>query len=533
MSDMVHRSRAARLLAMAGAIPLAAASPALAKSTEPRPSAVSSPLVTFRSYQLPVFKDHSTKVLILEWSRQIGKSYTLANWCVSRLLRQLQRHNSWLITVLSNSKANGAEFAIKAAEAGRKMMEAAGLVETEFPDADTLDAIKFDEMKFEIRLRVGNRLGRILVLAANPRTARGFSGDLILDEFAFHEKADAIWEAAEPIISANPEFLCRIASTHNGKGSLFNQFIESGSFPVNSVRRSDAWRLGEVVITSLKTGRAITPEEAEAEAVDKRAYRQNYENEPGDSIGALLAHDDIVAAQRVNLFPLDEDAWSASTLQRLYRLDGELSIGQDFGREQDLSVVTVLQRSGEFRTQVAQLVMRGKDTFYQFEQMRRLVDGVGPKVRRVVVDCTGNGTGLADLLERQYGSLALGVNFSTTVPVTEAIKATGRKAVTMSITEKMGLELQEVFVRRQIAIHDDRDLYNDLRKPGRVVSADGKRVSIAARRDSDGHADRFWALALAEHGFNEAAGSMWTAEDTAGIVTGDSVFGGSIITDWG
>ena len=43
------------------------------------------------------------------------------------------------------------------------------------------------------------------------------SGDLILDEFAFHEDANAIWNAAEPILSSNADYLCRIASTPNGK----------------------------------------------------------------------------------------------------------------------------------------------------------------------------------------------------------------------------------------------------------------------------------------------------------------------------
>jgi len=56
-------------------------------------------------------------------------------------------------------------------------------------------------------------LGRIKVLAANPRTARGFSGDLILDRsLAFHENSKAIWEAAEPILASHPDYCCRIAS---------------------------------------------------------------------------------------------------------------------------------------------------------------------------------------------------------------------------------------------------------------------------------------------------------------------------------
>ena len=59
----------------------------------------------------------------------------------------------------------------------------------------------------EVRVSEEGKTGRIKVLAANPRTARGFSGDLILDEFAFHEDSQAIWEAAErvkiePIVEA-------------------------------------------------------------------------------------------------------------------------------------------------------------------------------------------------------------------------------------------------------------------------------------------------------------------------------------------
>src|SRR3954465_15333086 len=82
-------------------------------------------------------------------------------------------------------------------------------------------------MHFETRVRIHNQTGRIKVLAANPRTARGFSGDLILDEFAFHENAAAIWEAAEPILASNKDYLCRIASTPNGKHNMFYRLCTS------------------------------------------------------------------------------------------------------------------------------------------------------------------------------------------------------------------------------------------------------------------------------------------------------------------
>ena len=72
--------------------------------------------MTFRRYQQPAFWDHSTKTLIEHWSRQIGKSYTYAAWAVDRLLRYPGR----LVTVLSNSRENGAEFVAQGARGLRE-----------------------------------------------------------------------------------------------------------------------------------------------------------------------------------------------------------------------------------------------------------------------------------------------------------------------------------------------------------------------------------------------------------------------------
>ncbi|HXC99613.1 MAG TPA: terminase family protein [Verrucomicrobiae bacterium] len=166
--------------------------------------------IALRPYQDEVFKDRSSGILILHWSRQIGKSFTLAAWAVDRLLSRPGR----LVTVLSNSRENGAEFVAKCAEVCH-------LNGTEYESVDKSQGVRFQNMRMEVRIRANGKVGRIKVLAANPRTARGFSGDLILDEFAFHEDSAAIWEAAEPILASNPDFLCRMASTGNGRHNLF------------------------------------------------------------------------------------------------------------------------------------------------------------------------------------------------------------------------------------------------------------------------------------------------------------------------
>ena len=168
--------------------------------------------------------DHKTGILVLHWARQIGKSFTLAGWAVERLLVRPGR----LVTVLSNSRENGAEFVAKCAEICRK-------THTKYEAQDRSASAAFQDLKMEVRIRARGKIGRIKVLAANPRTARGFSGDLILDEFAFHEDGEAIWAAAEPILASNKDFLCRIASTGNGKHNLFYRMVAGGNeFEVQS-----------------------------------------------------------------------------------------------------------------------------------------------------------------------------------------------------------------------------------------------------------------------------------------------------------
>ena len=457
---------------------------------------VAAPLVPFRNYQEPVFWDHTTKTVILHWSRQIGKSYTLAGWAVDRLLRFPGR----LVTVLSNSRDNGAEFVIKAQEVCQKLGQA---IEVE----DLSKDISYDEMRFEIKITIGGKTGRIKVLAANPRTARGFSGDLILDEFAFHENSRLIWEAAEPIISANRDFLCRIASTGNGRTNMFYQLISEGRIPLNRMRRSDAWRMGELQIFSAIDGREITPDEARAESSDKRAYDQNYECAFEDENMPLLTQELISAAERA-LIPIDRQEWSQVSLARMFRAEGDLYLGQDFARSKDLSIQAVLEKVGNEKQSLGLLVMENMRTPAQQAQLA-LVARM-PKFRKACLDMTGNGLGLFEYSEdAEWGGDKIeGVNFSSTEAMSDRIRAEGRKAPTARVTEIMATNLVAAFEDRAITIPADPELRDDLRKPEKIVSPGG-RVSIAAARDAAGHADFFWAYALANRA-SETVGILGT-----------------------
>ncbi|HWY76275.1 MAG TPA: terminase family protein, partial [Verrucomicrobiae bacterium] len=596
----------------------------------------------FRPYQRPIFQDERSGILILHWARQVGKSHVLAAWAVRRLLR----HPGRLVVVLSNSRENGAEFVQKCADFTVKMGQ--------LPEMEDLSPdLSYRNMRFEVRITVQGKVGRIKVVAANPRTARGFSGDLILDEFAFHEDSTAIWEAAEPILSANPGFLCRIASTANGKHNMFYRmangggrnwslaaaaplpdnmpreialmgrlsalaqaakeddegdgdyewcsfsddaqnkpsdrtphvaqtsksavsrvskpadcpnppsptnthhaadseigdtagletgattahdtnaepelcapgsntlhdaqpscseeiarllesakgkpnpigayFLSAADYTVSCVTRSAAHVLG-VPVFDPATRAEITPAQARARALDKRAYDQNYECLFADENLTLLSQELISAAERSPI-SIDDQQWSPESITRMAQAKGNLEVGNDIGRNRDLSYVTVIERDGDLRRVVAMLRMQNMRLPDQQKQLD-VVCGM-PKFKSYCGDITGLGLGLVEYLQQRWGNSRIhGVNFATSEPITEQIANEGRKHTTARVTEIMATNLLALFEDRRIEIPSDLQLRDDLRKPEKITSPGG-RVSIAATRDEAGHADGFWSLALA------------------------------------
>lgn len=262
------------------------------------------------------------------------------------------------------------------------------------------------------------------------------------------------------------------------------------------------------------TRQPISPEQARARALDKQAYDQNYECRFNDENMALLTHELISAAERSPI-TIDDQVWSGPTLARLRECEGDLYLGNDIGRNRDLSVVTVLERIGRLKRVAAMLRMSGMRLPAQQEQLEKVCRL--PKFRSYEGDMTGIGLGLVEYLQEAFGDYRIrGVNFSSTEPLSDRIRAEGRKAETARVTEIMATELLGCFEERSIEIPADSELRDDLRKPEKITSPGG-RVSIAATMDEAGHADHFWSLALAVRAASNQATGL---KSTVGIFTG-------------
>jgi phage FluMu gp28-like protein len=423
-------------------------------------------LLEFRPYQRKVFDNKTDGVEILLWGRQTGKSYTLAAWAVDRLLTRPGR----LVTVLSNSKTNGMEFNVQVAKVCEKLGQAFEFVDLS-PDK------RYETMNCETRIRVAGKVGRIKILAANPRTARGFSGDLILDEFAFHEDSSAIWNAAEPILSSHQDYLCRIASTPNGKHNLFYRLCTS-DWPKSIVPRSKAYEEGCPVYHPI-TREKIDPVTARQLAPNKRIYDQNYECVFEDENMALLTHELITFAERPNIGFVCEHDWSTAAIELIkaplagvpgrktyqqwveqaddpeamvrhimmnvcngsggkwellensdyefsldevfdeYKLRAQrdagrfLFAGVDVGRNRDRTVITVVERCDNLHLVRAILRLDGMRLPEQQQRLETILNI--PAVRMVKMDATGIGCGLFEYTQNKFPDRVQGLNFSSTV----------------------------------------------------------------------------------------------------------------------
>lgn len=157
---------------------------------------------------------------------------------------------------------------------------------------------------------------------------------------------------------------------------------------------------------------------------------------------------------------------------------GEFFIGGDFGRTTDRTALVLLERVGSDLL-VRQIVVLANMRFADQERvLRELIAEYKPKA--VYLDKGAQGYTTVENLEADY-------------------KTCQGFFLNDTFQAELGLAVESRFQTGTIQIPDDPDLIGDLQLVEEVTTANGK-PKLSTRRDSAlGHADRFWALALAVH----------------------------------
>lgn len=306
----------------------------------------------------------------------------------------------------------------------------------------------------EVELPGGSK---ITALPANPDTARGFSANVLLDEFAFHQDSRAIWKALFPVIS-KPGLKLRVISTPNGKGNKFYDLMTG---------KDDGWaRYSTDIYQAVADGLPRNIEELRTGAGDDDLWAQEFELQWLDESSAWLDFELITSCEH-------EFAGHPEHYQ-----GGPCYVGVDIAARNDLYVIWVCERVGDVLW-TREVIVRQRISFAEQDM---LLDDVFRRynVVRCNMDQTGMGEKPVEDARRRYGEFRVeGVLF------------------TMSNKLTLATQGKEHFQDRRLRIpQGDNALRADLHKLKRVTSATGA-PRFVADSDSSGHADRTWAAFLA------------------------------------
>ncbi len=298
---------------------------------------------------------------------------------------------------------------------------------------------------------------RITGLPANPDTARGFSANTALDEFAHHKDSRAIWRALFPVISKTGLKL-RVTSTPNGKGNMFYQLMTG---------EGTGWSKHVVDIhEAVRQGLDRNIDELRAALNDEDAWAQEFELKWLDEASSWLSYELISECEH-------ELAGSPIGYQ-----SGPCFVGVDIAARNDLFVIWVAELVGDVLW-TREIIAKKRITFAEQDA---LLANVMQRYRvvRVAMDQTGMGEKPVEDAKRRYGEDRVeGVLFSQ-----------ARKL-------DLATALKERMEDRTLRLPEgDQVLRADLHSVKKETGATGA-PRLVADRDSDGHADRFWAGALA------------------------------------
>ncbi len=388
-------------------------------------------------------------------ARQTGKSFTKS---LRRLLRGLIRRRNQVF--LSAGERQCRELMDKARQHCQALQ-----IDCQYHDCRFFDNLSIKQLEIVVPNRV-----RIIGLPANPQTARGYTGDVLLDEFAMHVEDRAVWAAMLPTLMRGDGEV-DIASTPRGKSNLFYDLRSNPLFSISTMTLPQA----------IEQGLAVNIEEMRQAIGDEELYRQEFLCEFLDEATAFLTLDQIAACTDPTLHVHDR-------LAPLTDEPRELFAGVDIGRVRDLTVIWVFASIGPIGPidAVAVVELSRAPFREQFQHLSQLLSL--RNVRCCCIDAGGLGMQLAEQAVEQFGAHRV-----EPIVFTAALKSQLASALRIAVES------------RRIRIPADDRIRNDWHSLGRTVTEAG-HFRLSAPRAEGSHADRFWAAALALHAVGAGTG---------------------------
>jgi phage FluMu gp28-like protein len=499
---------------------------------------IAGPVLHLLPYQRRWIDDNSQLKIVVK-ARQIGFSFVAT---LRAVLRCLERKTTWIF--LSKGERQSRLLMEKVQE----HIQTCGIV------ARASESTFFEgTMIKQLESRFSN--GSVIYgLPANPDTARGYSGNVTLDEFAFHADADKIYAALFPTITRG--YGLEVISTPNGQQGKFYELAKAAGLadPGFKPRISDPARLPSRawsvhwcdVYEAVRQGLKIDIDLLRSGCDDESTWLQEFccqfistaENFiPPELIAACTSAEasavtppQLLASARPpgsefflgidigrhhdrTVFWLDEvvrgpyaslpyltvsgPAQAAPGTDFQPAVPGVPPAHYSFRSSQTPMAVTSLdfgaRGSGSevshFNSQVslsiARLVRTLDDVPFneQLNYARELLalsrDNGQPLVRRATIDSTGMGAPLAEALVREFG------------PRVEPVIFTGAVKEDLAYRTKRRLE------NRLSLLPDTREIRRAFAAVKRMVTPTGN-LRFDAERTEAGHADEFWAKALAD-----------------------------------
>lgn len=301
--------------------------------------------------------------------------------------------------------------------------------------------------------------GRVLALPATSG-GRSFSGNILLDEFAYHVDAAQVWDGASATVMHG--YKLRVVSTPNGIGNLFHELWTSDKahkgYALHSTTldqaRADGLRVDEAECWKMARG-------------DARVFDQLFRCSFLDNEGQYLSSAMV----------------DGCTVDTVYCVEsGATYAGLDIGRTADLTVLSIVRVDDFGVAHMIHIEVKKRTSAEDLEQLAALAFGPLFRCKRLCVDATGMGTFPAEQLQKKYGRTKV-----------EAI------TLNLQVKEDLATTLYQRFADQTISIPRDPELRDDLCALRRIVTTAGNIRYDAPHTDA-GHADRAWALALALHG---------------------------------